>query len=295
MPRGGSFFAACCHDGEPLPYAAARGPARATVPERESMTLAGLPADWTFYAVGGLATFLMGLGKGAFGGGLAILGIPLLALVMDPIQAAIVTALLVAFMDVFALASFPRTAWSKPDLAWIMPGFLGGLLLGFLVFEYVDRRWVAFGIALITLAFTLDYFWRRGMVVTPSPVSPPLATAAGAGAGFTTYIAHAGGPPMAMYLLRRGLTKTEYAATTVAIFTVGNVVKLPGYVYSGLGEPGVFVKALALAPVVPVGVLVGRRLHDALPRQQLFTLCYVLVGLAGTKLLFDATRALWWP
>ncbi|MDP3547702.1 MAG: sulfite exporter TauE/SafE family protein [Phreatobacter sp.] len=260
-----------------------------------AMTPAGLPADWIFYAVGGAATFLMGLGKGAFGGGLAILGIPMLALVMDPIQAAIVTALLVAFMDIFALGSFPRSAWSKPDLAWIMPGFLGGLLVGFLVFEWVDRRWVALVIALITLAYTVHYFARRGTPLTGIPVSPGLASIAGAGAGFTTYVAHAGGPPMAMYLLRRDLTKTAYAATTVAIFTVGNLVKLPGYVYSGLGEPGVFMKALALSPIVPVGVLAGRWLHDALPRERLFTLCYVLVGLAGTKLLFDASRALWFP
>lgn len=256
------------------------------------MMLPALPTDPLFYAVGFAATFLMGLGKGAFGGGLAILGIPLLALVMDPIQAAIVTALLVAFMDVFALGSFPRSAWSKPDLAWLMPGLLAGLFAGFLVFEYVDRRLVALVIAVITLAFTAHYFARRGTVVTPLPVSPPLALAASAAAGFTTYIAHAGGPPMALYLLRRGLTKTAYAATTVVIFTVGNLVKLPGYIWSGLGEPGVFTKALALIPIVPVGVLIGRRLHDHLPQQRLFALCYALVGLAGLKLLWDATRAL---
>jgi uncharacterized protein len=256
------------------------------------MMLPALPTDPLFYAVGFAATFLMGLGKGAFGGGLAILGIPLLALVMDPIQAAIVTALLVAFMDIFALGSFPRSAWSKPDLVWLMPGLLAGLFVGFLVFEYVDRRVVALVIAVITLAFTAHYFARRGKPQAAIPVKPPLALAASAGAGFTTYIAHAGGPPMALYLLRRGLTKTAYAATTVVIFTVGNLVKLPGYIWSGLGEPGVFGKALALAPVVPVGVLIGRRLHDRLPQQQLYTLCYVLVGLAGLKLLWDASRAL---
>ncbi|MCA0320657.1 MAG: sulfite exporter TauE/SafE family protein [Proteobacteria bacterium] len=256
------------------------------------MMLPALPTDPVFYAVGFAATFLMGLGKGAFGGGLAILGIPLLALVMDPIQAAIVTALLVAFMDMFALGSFPRSAWSKPDLIWLMPGLLAGLFVGFLVFEYVDRRLVALAIAVITLIFTVHYFARRGRPPAAIPVSPPLALAASAGAGFTTYIAHAGGPPMALYLLRRGLTKTAYAATTIVIFTVGNLVKLPGYVYSGLGEPGVFAKALALSPIVPAGVLIGRRLHDRLPQQQLYSLCYVLVGLAGLKLLWDASRAL---
>jgi uncharacterized membrane protein YfcA len=255
--------------------------------------LAALPSDPVFYAVGFAATFLMGLGKGAFGGGLAILGIPLLALVMDPIQAAIVTALLVAFMDIFALGSFPRSAWSKPDLVWIMPGLVVGLFLGFLVFEYVDRRLVAFVIAVITLIFTAHYFARRGVASAGIPVSPALAIAASAGAGFTTYIAHAGGPPLAIYLLRRKLDKTVYAATTIVVFTVGNLVKLPGYIYSGLDEPSVFLKALALAPMVPVGVLIGRHLHDRLPHGQLYALCYGLVGLAGTKLLWDATRALW--
>ncbi len=47
-------------------------------PEPRPVTLASLtaalPADWSFYAVGAVATFLMALGKGAFGGGLALLG-----------------------------------------------------------------------------------------------------------------------------------------------------------------------------------------------------------------------------
>jgi uncharacterized protein len=240
-----------------------------------------LPTDPLFYAVGLTATVLMGLGKGAFGGGLAILGIPLLALVMDPLQASIVTALLVAFMDLFAIGSFPRDAWSKPDLVWLLPGLVTGTFFGFLVFEFVDRRIVALAIALVTLAFTANYFLRSGPEGARLPVSPGLALVASAGAGFTTYIAHAGGPPLAMYLLRRDLTKTVYAATTIVVFTLGNLIKLPGFVYSGLDQPTVFAKALALAPAVPVGVLIGR----------LFSLCYALIAVAGVKLLFDALRA----
>jgi uncharacterized protein len=256
------------------------------------MSLSALPHDLWFYAVGFLATFLMGLGKGAFGGGLAILGIPLLALTMDPIEAAVVTALLVAFMDFFALGSFPRSAWSKPDLVWLIPGLVIGLFVGFLVFELVDKRIVALVIALITLAFTARYFLKSRAAAPDLPVMPSLALVASFGAGFTTYVAHAGGPPLAMYLLRRNLDKSAFAATTIVVFTIGNLVKLPGYVYTGLDTPEVFVKALALSPMVPVGVLIGRRLHDSLDRDRLYGLCYGLVGLAGAKLLWDAVRAL---
>jgi uncharacterized protein len=52
-------------------------------------------------------------------------------------------------------------------------------------------------------------------------------------------------------------------------------------------------KALALVPAVPFGVLAGRRLHDSLSRDGLFSLCYGLIAVAGLKLLWDALRALW--
>ena len=198
------------------------------------------PADPLFYLVGFTASFLMAFGKGAFGGGLAILVIPLLALVMDPIQAAIVTAVLVAAMDWVALGSFPKQSFSRPDLTWLIPGLLTGCFIGFLVFEWVDRRIVALIISLIALSFTAHFFLNRSKPGPTIPVSPVFGVAAGTAAGFTTFVAHAGGPPLALYLLRRGLDKTAYAATSVVVFTVGNLVKLPGYVYSGLDEPQAF-------------------------------------------------------
>ena len=64
-----------------------------------------IPTDPWFYVLGLLATFLIGFSKGAFGGGLAILGVPLLAPVLGPLDAAITTAYLanglglIGFMD----------------------------------------------------------------------------------------------------------------------------------------------------------------------------------------------------
>ncbi len=44
-------------------------------------------------------TFVIAVGKGAFGGGLAMLGIPLLSLAVDPIDAAVVIAPLVGLLE----------------------------------------------------------------------------------------------------------------------------------------------------------------------------------------------------
>lgn len=45
-----------------------------------------MPSEPLFDLVGRVTTLLIAIGKSAFGGGLAILGIPLLAIVADPLD-----------------------------------------------------------------------------------------------------------------------------------------------------------------------------------------------------------------
>lgn len=252
-----------------------------------------MPSDPLFYLVGWATTLLIAIGKGAFGGGLAILGIPLLALVTDPLSAAIIVAMLVAAMDLFALQSFGRATWSKPDLIWLLPGLLAGIGIGYLVFRLVDARIVTLIIGLTTLGFTAHWF-AKGRLAAPgaSPVRRGLALIAGTASGFTTFVAHAGGPPVAMYLLARGLSKTLLVGTTVAFFTLGNWLKLPPYLALGIDRPEALWAALALAPAAPVGVWLGRIVHERLEQRTLFFWCYVLLGIAALKLVGDATLAL---
>jgi uncharacterized protein len=252
-----------------------------------------LPADPSFYAIGLATTFLMAAAKGAFGGGLAIIGVPLLALVTDPISAAIIIAPLVAFMDIFAMRAFPPSTWSRPDLAWLSLGLLAGLALGWLFFTAIDPRIVVLVIALVTLVFTLRWF-LRDRLAPPQPhgVRPVRAVALATISGFTTFIAHAGGPPMAIYLLGRNLDKAVYAGTTVAVFMLGNFIKLGPFIALGLERPQALAAALAFAPVVPLGVWAGKALHDRMDQRRLFWWCHLLLLVAGLKLLVDAVGSL---
>lgn len=264
-------------------------PARAEAADRPPL----MPTDPLFYVVGWATTVLVAVGKSAFGGGLAILGIPLLAIVTQPLQAAIMVALLVSLMDLMALQRFGRDSWSVPDLIWLLPGLVLGIGVGYLVFVEVDPRIVTLVIGLITLAFTLHWF-MKGRIAPPGtrPVSPPLALAAGIASGFTTFIAHAGGPPIAMYLLARGLDKTRFVGTTIVFFTIGNWLKLPPYVSLGLTHRDALWGALALAPAVPLGIWLGRVVHDRLDQKRLFLACYTLLAIAAAKLTFDAALSL---
>jgi len=251
------------------------------------------PSSPLFYLVGLGATGLVAFGKGAFGGGLAILGIPLLALVVDPLDAAIMVAVLVAAMDMVALKAFGRANMSWPDLRFLLPGLLVGVCLGWAVFTIVDPRIVTLGIGLVTLVFTAQWF-AKGRNAAPGAMAPslPLGLLAGTVSGFTTFIAHAGGPPVAMYLLRRGVAKSVFAGTTVAFFTLGNLLKLPPYLWLGLKQPHTLWAALALVPAVPLGVWIGKSLHDRVDQKTLFFGCYLLLAIAALKLTADALRAL---
>ena len=158
--------------------------------------------------------------KGAFGGGFAIVGIPLLSLAMDPIAAGALLAPLFIIMDLMALRYWRPATWSRPDLQVLLPGLLGGIAVGYLAIRQLDRHAVEIAIALITLAFTGLWFVGGGKP-EERPRSKPKAVLAGFGSGFTIMVAHAGGPPLAMYLLPLGLPKTVYAGTTSLFFTVG--------------------------------------------------------------------------
>ena len=252
-----------------------------------------MSSDIWFYLIGIPAVFVIGLGKGAFGGGLAIIGIPLLALVTDPVDAAIMTAVVASTTDIFALKAFPMRTWSWPDIVWLAPAMLVGMALGALFFVLIDPRILALGIAIITLIFTARYFLRdRIRPVIGAAVSPVKALIFGTLGGFTTFISHAAAPPLTVYLLPRGLTKTMFAGTLVALLTMSNIFKIVPYLWFGIHRPEALWQVLYLLPAVPFGVWLGKVMHDRLDEHKLYFWCYLLVGAAGLRLLFDSIMKL---
>jgi uncharacterized membrane protein YfcA len=252
-----------------------------------------MPTDPLFYLIGVPAVFLISLGRGAFGGGLAILGVPLLALAVDPVTATFLMAPIVSASDPFTVWAFPPRTWSIPDLKWLVPGIIAGLALGAIFVAEVDPRIVALGISIVILWFTARYFLRnRSAPMAHTPVNPALALVCGGVSGFTTFISHGGNPPIAYYLLPRGLPKTVYAGTMIALFLAANTVKLALYLWLSVNDLRVLLMAVALTPVVPLGVWAGKRLHERLDEQRLYFWCYLLVGVAGLRLFIDSTLKL---
>jgi uncharacterized membrane protein YfcA len=232
------------------------------------------------------AVFLISFMRGAFGGGFAVVGIPLLSLVMDPLTAGALLAPLFVAMDVVAFRYWKPSTWSKPDLAVLVPSLIVGIGLGFLTLSVLDPRAVAIVVASITLAFAGLWF-RSGGKVTVRPRSVPKGIAAGLGSGVSTMVAHSGGPPLAMYLLPLGLSKELYAGTTSLFFTVANSTKaIPWLLLAPLNTAAWTLMAISLL-AVPTGVWAGWRLHQRLDQRQIYLACYGLLVVAALKLLWD--------
>jgi uncharacterized membrane protein YfcA len=123
-------------------------------------------------AIAALGVGLIAFMRGAFGGGFAIVGIPLLSLAMDPIAAGALLAPLFVVIDVVALRYWKARHWSRADLRPLLPALVVGIGAGYLLMRVLDRGLVAIAIALITLAFAALFFASGGRVAARPLDSP---------------------------------------------------------------------------------------------------------------------------
>lgn len=249
--------------------------------------------DPLFYAAAIPAVLLFGISKGGFGGGLGTAAVPLMALVVSPVQAAAILLPILCLMDLVALWKF-RGKWVWPELRVLLPASLLGILVGTLLFGYMSPFVVKLIVGTVAVTFTLHYWISRHRYRQPSlPDFPRGYGVIGASvAGFTSFVAHAGGPPINMYLLRRPLNRTDFAATTIVFFAVVNYVKLIPYTWLGQFDPTNLATSAALAVLAPVGVLTGAWLHARVSDRLFFAFVYVLLFAVGLKLVYDGVVGL---
>ena len=242
--------------------------------------------DPLFYALAAPALLATGISKGGFGSGVGILAVPLMSLVVSPVVAAAVTLPILCFMDVFGLWHY-RGRWDPVNLRIMVPGAVLGLGLGAAGFSALDRHWLGLIIGVIAVTFTLARWLSVGQGAAPARPSFVRGSFWATTSGFTSFVSHAGGPPINFYLLPQRMDKTLFVGTTVVFFAGINYAKIVPYAWLGLFTPGNLWTALALSPVAPIGMLLGIWLHDRIPPVPFYRICYLFVFIAGLKLLYD--------
>lgn len=266
-----------------------------------------MPQDPAFYLLAIPAVLLVGLSKGGFAGAGA-LGLPLLALAMDPVRAAAIMLPILIAQDVVGVAAFRRT-WDGYVLAVMLPGAVAGVVLGWWFAASVSSRAVLVAVGAISVLFGLYRLWveRGGAIGYGLPpairghaggmATRSLAASSnsrgwigilfGVATGFTSQIAHAGGPPFQMWVMPRRLPRDVLVGTTAIFFAALNWIKVPAYVALGQFTWPNALTTFALLPFALIGSLAGVFLVRRVPMERFYTIIYLLMVVAGAKLLWD--------
>ncbi len=248
--------------------------------------------DPLFYLAAIPAVMISGISKGGFGGGLGVVAVPMMALMVPPLQAVGIMLPILCCMDLVGVWAYWKK-WDRHSLIVLVAGGMIGIALGALTFRYLDAGAVKLFIGVIAVSFSLNH-WLRERNAARVPAEPGAVRGGfwGAVSGFTSTIAHAGSPPVAMYLMPLRLERTRYHATTVFHFLAVNYAKIIPFVWLGQFNTQNLTTSAALLPFALVGSFFGIWLHRRISDVLFYRLCYGFLFLVGCKLLWDGARAL---
>jgi len=246
--------------------------------------------DPIFYLLAAPAVILLGFSKGGLAG-VGSLALPLMALVIDPVQAAAILLPILIAQDVVGVWSFRRHLdWYV--LGWTLPGATIGILIGYLFAARVSAAGVMALLGIISIAFGAYRLWlgRRGAPKTTSTPSPGwVGSLAGVASGFTSQIAHAGAPPFQLWVLPRRLPRDMLVGTWAVYFAALNWIKVPAFAALGQFTRTNMLTAAALLPVAIVSTFAGVWLVRRIDGERFYKIIYWLMILVGVILIGEAT------
>jgi uncharacterized protein len=245
-----------------------------------------LITDPYFYLVAIPAVLLLGLSKSGFGAGFGSLAVPMMALAVSVPQAAAILMPVLLLMDLLGMAAFRKDV-DRRLLMFLIPWGLAGIVIGALLFKVLDARLVAGIVGVFTLLFL-----AQRLLFPPRADSAPPPKWVGAlltvTSGFTSFIAHAGGPPINAYVIPMRLSPVLFTGTMAFFFFFVNLSKWIPYAWLGLLDLRNMTTSLALLPFAPIGVWVGVRVAHRIKPVVFYRLVYTGMFLTGCKLVWDA-------
>ncbi|MAZ19531.1 MAG: hypothetical protein CL535_24795 [Ahrensia sp.] len=249
--------------------------------------------DPLFYAAAIPAVIFVGLSKGGFGGAMALIGLPLMALVVSPIKAAAIMLPILIVMDIVSLWTW-RGVFDPKTLKIMLPAGMVGIGIGWATASWVTAGEVRLLVGTVALLFAADYLRQRLFVrnAEAKPHNAVKGTFWGVIAGFTSFVSHAGGPPYQFYALPLGQEPKLYVGTSVIFFAIVNAVKLLPYFALGQFDPGNLATSAVLMPIAPVATLAGAWIVRRIDRTIFYPFMYMMIFLVGLKLVYDGMMSL---
>jgi uncharacterized membrane protein YfcA len=212
-----------------------------------------------------------------------------MALMMPPVQAAAILLPILVLMDIVSLWTW-RGVYDRRTLAYMMPGALVGIGVGWLTAAFVTADMVRFIVGAVAVIFVGRWIWQQFRHGADHVTAPNVAAGSfwGTVAGFTSFVAHVGGPPFQVYALPLRLDPKVLSGTAAIFFAITNAIKL--FPYFALGEfdaPNLTASAV-LMPLAPFSTLAGAWLVRRMRPEIFYPFTYASVAIIAIKLIWDS-------
>ena len=200
--------------------------------------------------------FMIGFAKGGFGG-LGALLTPILALVLPVASAVGVLLPMLMVGDVFAVSMY----WKEWDLDLIkrmLPAGIIGAIAGTALLAGLSSDGLRIILGIFVLVLVAYKFLSDRIQAIRYEPRPWHAPAAGLLAGLASGMFNYGGPAFSSYLLLQRLKARPFIATTAIYFALLNLIKVPGFLYTGVLDLPLLFSLWWVFPFIPVGIWVAR-------------------------------------
>jgi len=242
--------------------------------------------DPWFYAAAVPAMIVLGLSKGGFAA-IGILAVPILAIVISPVQAAGITLPVLVLSDLIAVVSYWRV-FDGRTLTIMLPGALIGIAIAWMTAAWVTEQEIRLIVGVISVLFALNYWFRHRTNSEPQPQNIPKGVFWGIVTGFTSFVSHAGGTPFQMYVTPLRLEPPVFAGTAVLAFAIINELKLIPYFFLGQFDIANLTASLVLLPMSIPATFLGVWLVKRFKAESFYQVVYVLIFIVGAYLVGEA-------
>jgi len=229
------------------------------------------------------ASLFVGLSKGGLPG-IGMLSVPMLALAISPIAAAVLLLPIYILSDAVAIWLY-RKEYSAANLKILIPAGLLGVAIGWSTASLFSDKAVSLLIGMMGVGFCLDRWIRRSSHVQSQSPNKVKGLFWGTMSGFTSFVSHAGAPPYQIYILPQRLPKMVFAGTSTILFAIVNLAKVVPYYSLTPLTPDSLKLSLLLVPMAGLGTIIGRLMIQHLSEEWFYRIVQIALFLISLKLI----------
>ena len=218
--------------------------------------------------------------------GIGPLPVVLLALSFPAAKSTGIQLIMLCMADLMAVSYYRKKAnWNI--ILKLIPFALCGIALGSFVMRFFDDNGLRLAIGIIILSMVgLNFVRRKFLKADMIPSHWIFSLLIGLAAGFSTQVANAAGPVMAIYLLSMQLPKEEYLGTGAWYFMILNFLKLPVFIWEGRIVLESLYIDLCMLPAFVLGAFLGIVIAKKISQQAFELVVQILIVISALKLLF---------